>query len=166
MNDIQKTFETLLFGVPCETSDFLVKSLISHLSYVLSELISLIETVVNPILYKRAYETVSKTYGTQTSAYRSMAIVKEYKRNAGQRFKTLDCCYVEKGKVIPCGAQQRRKHAYRPLVRVVPQRGAPTIKELLKKHGPDKMIQLARTKKQYGSEKVRLNWNYLKRIKL
>ena len=138
------------------------------------------ETVVNPILYKRAYETVSKTYGTQTSAYRSMAIVKEYKRKGGKYLKgspkgpdrqvkglrrwlkeqwIVVIPYVEKGKVIPCGAQQRRKHACRPLVRVVPQRGAPTIKELLKKHGPDKMIQLARTKKQYGSEKVRLNWN-------
>jgi len=54
---------------------------------------------------------------------------------------------------------QRRKHACRPLVRVDAKKTPPTIQELLKKHGKDKMLQLARTKKQYGSEKVRLNWN-------
>lgn len=129
--------------------------------------------VLNPRLYKRAYEKVTKTYGTQTSAYRSMAIVKEYKRLGGQykprrdspRFEGLQrwlkerwivvTPYLLENKVIPCGAQQRRKHACRPLVRG----SAPTIQELLKKHGKDKMLQLARTKKQYGSEQVRLNWN-------
>ena len=137
-------------------------------------------SVLNPRLYKRAYETITKTYGTQTSAYRSMAIVKEYKRLGGKYKKAskkpsadeglqrwlkerwiVVTPYLLEGKVIPCGAPvgQRRKHACRPLVRVDAKKTPPTIQELLKKHGKDKMLQLARTKKQYGSEKVRLNWN-------
>lgn len=129
----------------------------------------------NPRLYKRAYDTVTKRYGTQTSAYRSMAIVTEYKRLGGQ-YKPrrgsesndglkrwlkerwiVVTPYLLENKVIPCGAQQRRKHACRPLVRVSAQT-PPTIQEVLNKHGKDKLLQLARTKKRYGSEKVRLNW--------
>ena len=135
-------------------------------------------SVLNPVLYKRAYEKVTKTYGTQTRAYRSMAIVKEYKRLGGQ-YKPRRCSprstdeglqrwlkerwivvtpYLLEGKAIPCGNVFRRKHACRPLVRVDAKKTPPTIQELLKRHGKDKMLQLARTKKQYGSEKVRLNW--------
>lgn len=109
-----------------------------------------------------------------------MAIVTEYKRLGG-KYTTpkkpsaneglkrwlkerwiVVTPYLLEDKVIPCGAQQRRKHACRPLVRVHAKKTPATIQELLKKHGKDKMLQLARTKKQYGSEKVRLNWNKLK----
>lgn len=137
------------------------------------------ENVVNPVLYVRAYKSVVKTYGTQTSAYRSMAIVTKYKRLGGKYRKgarrdkkvtdglqrwlkerwILVIPYVKNGQVIPCGTQERRKHACRPLVRVNAKKTPPTVQELLKKHGKDKMLQLARTKKRYGSEKVRLNWN-------
>ena len=132
------------------------------------------DNVINPVLYKRAYETVTKTYGSQTSAYRSMAIVKEYKRMGGKYKGAVDkgkgvrrwlkeswvmvVPYIERGRVIPCGNVSRRKHACRPLVRVDARKTPPTIDELLRKHGKDKMVRLARTKKRYGSEQVRLNW--------
>jgi hypothetical protein len=108
-----------------------------------------------------------------------MAIVTEYKRLGGQykprrgspRGEANDGLkrwlkerwivvtpYLLENKAIPCGAQQRRKHACRPLVRVS-AKTPPTIQEVLNKHGKDKTLQLARTKKRYGSEKVRLNWN-------
>jgi hypothetical protein len=113
-----------------------------------------------------------------------MAIVTEYKRLGGQykpqrgspryeaskKTKSNDGLkrwlkerwivvtpYLLNGKVIPCGNVFRRKHACRPLVRVSAQT-PPTIREVLNKHGKDKMLQLARTKKRYGSEQVRLNW--------
>ena len=40
--------------------------------------------VLNPLLYRYAYDKVTRIYGTQTSAYRSMAIVKAYKQLGGK----------------------------------------------------------------------------------
>lgn len=42
------------------------------------------DNVTNTTLYKRAYDKVTGIYGQQTSAYRSMAIVTEYKRLGGR----------------------------------------------------------------------------------
>lgn len=133
------------------------------------------ENALNPVLYRRAYDKVTKTYGTQTSAYRSMAIVTEYKRLGGKykgRKKPTEGLsrwlderwivvipYVQRGQVVPCGVKERRRrHACRPLVRVSANTPA-TIKELVKTYGQATVLRLARTKQTYGSEEVRLDWN-------
>lgn len=133
------------------------------------------EGVQNPILYRRAYDTVTRIYGTQTSAYRSMAIVKEYKRLGGKyagRKKSsvvpgvrrwlrekwiMVRPFVQHGKEVPCGNHARRTHACRPLVRVT-KKTPMTIREVLRKHGPQKTLRLARTKRVYGSENARVDW--------
>lgn len=135
------------------------------------------DNVTNTTLYKRAYDKVTGIYGQQTSAYRSMAIVTEYKRLGG-RYKEskkkksvrqpglkrwlheqwiMVRPYALEGKVIPCGTRSRRRHACRPLVRVT-KKTPPTIGEILVKHGKDKTLRLARSKQQKGSESVRINW--------
>ena len=42
------------------------------------------ENVLDPVLYRKAVKKVTQSYGTQTSAYRSMAIVKAYKAMGGK----------------------------------------------------------------------------------
>lgn len=134
--------------------------------------------VKNPLIYKRAYEKVRAIYGDQTSAYRSMAIVTEYKKMGG-RYRTPQAKaqtdkgvtrwlkerwimvkpYVEEGKTIPCGNDKRRKHACRPLVKVDPVKTPIIIDKVLEKHGKRKALQLADTKRSFGSERVRINWD-------
>ena len=76
------------------------------------------DNVTNPILYRKAYNETTKIYGTTSSAYRSMAIVKRYKELGGKyRGKKLQSQgttrwlkeqwiqvvpFVTIGKVIPC----------------------------------------------------------------
>jgi hypothetical protein len=135
------------------------------------------DNVINKVLYKRAYDKVTGIYGQQTSAYRSMAIVTEYKRLGG-RYKAdsrkkstrqpglkrwlreqwiMVRPYVLQGKVVPCGTHSRRRHACRPLVRVT-KKTPPTIDEILAKHGKTGVVRLAKSKKQKGSEQVRIDW--------
>jgi hypothetical protein len=130
------------------------------------------KNVLNPRLYARAFKETNAIYGSQTSAYRSMAIVKRYKALGGKyrsKQKTtggtvrwrkerwiMVLPYVLKGQVIPCGAHDRRKHACRPLKRVTKNTPV-TINELLKEHGKRKIAAFARRKK-VGSEQVHLFW--------
>lgn len=131
--------------------------------------------VLNPILYRRAYDKVSRIYGTQTSAYRSMAIVQAYKQLGGTYAGTKNRNqtgvqrwlrerwimvrpYVLEQKIVPCGNHARRKHACRPLVRVTTKTPM-TVKEVLAKHGKINTIRLALTKHTIGSENTRIDWN-------
>lgn len=141
------------------------------------------DNVCNPVLYKRAYETIDQRYGRQTSAYRSMAIVTEYKRIGGkykekrvvdprqreglQRWLDEEWIivlpYVTTGKRIPCGSMKslRREHACRPLYKVDPSRTPLTIQEVLNLHGKNKVMKLARAKKRaphVKQKKVRVDW--------
>ena len=134
------------------------------------------DNVLNPLIYKRAYEKVRGIYGDQTSAYRSMAIVTEYKKMGG-RYKTTNKNpkegvtrwlkerwimvkpYVEKGKTVPCGNEKRRKHACRPLVKVDPVKTPIIIDKVLEKHGKRKVLRLADTKRTFGSDRVRIDWD-------
>ena len=135
--------------------------------------------VENPVLYKRAYEKVRKVYGDQTSAYRSMAIVTEYKKMGGkytnkrkengadgvtrwlkERWIMVKPYLKEPVReTVPCGARKRREHACRPLVRVDPVKTPITIDEAIRKHGKEKVRALAETKRTHGSERVRIDWN-------
>lgn len=132
------------------------------------------DNVLNPVLYRRAYDKVTQVYGTQTSAYRSMAIVRAYKQLGGKYDGTKKRTqqgvqrwlrerwimvqpYVLKQKSIPCGNHARRKHACRPLVRVT--KNTPmTVKEVLAKHGKVKTGRLALAKYVRGSENTRIDW--------
>lgn len=129
--------------------------------------------VLNPRLYSRAYHEVTQTYGTQTSAYRSMAIVKRYKALGGKYAKSLSkkdgtvrwrkerwttvLPYVLKGQVVPCGATNRRRHACRPLTRVTSKTPI-TLDEVIRKYGRAKVAKFARIKQTRGSERVHLLW--------
>lgn len=134
------------------------------------------DNVLNPVLYKRAYEKVRAMYGDQTSAYRSMAIVTEYKKMGG-KYRSANNAkqngvtrwlrerwimvkpYLTEKKAVPCGTRSRREHACRPLVRVDPVKTPMTIDEAIQKHGKSKVAQLAHSKRKYCSERVRIDWN-------
>lgn len=127
------------------------------------------DNVINPVLYRKAYNEITKKYGT-TSAYRSMAIVKRYKEMGGKyRGKKKQSegttrwlkenwiqviPFVTLGKIVPCGASDRRKHACRPLKRVS-KKTPLTISEAINTHGKSSIIQFAKSKK---TNTVRLNW--------
>lgn len=132
------------------------------------------DNVLNPVLYKRAYEKIRSIYGDQTSAYRSMALVTEYKKMGGayrnkkqkggvnrwlQERWIMVKPYVQNQQIVPCGARERREHACRPLVRVDLNKTPITIDEVVRKHGKRKVLALAETKKKYCSERVRIDWN-------
>jgi len=142
---------------------------------------------LDPHLYQKAIAYVNKIYGEQTSAYRSMAIVKEYKRLGGKysaksksnntniwlKEKWIKVTpFVKENKKIPCGSRKdnptrsdRRQHACRPLIRV--SEATPiTIKEAIDKHGKDKIIELAKYKRKC-TENYRVDWNkgIVKKIK-
>jgi hypothetical protein len=114
-------------------------------------------------------------YGTKTSAYKSMFIVKTYKSMGGTYEGTKPVRdrgttrwlretwiavqpFLDHGIKIPCGvSDRRRKHACRPSKRVSSKTPI-TIQEAIRKHGKPAVAKLA-SKKQKGTEKVRVQWN-------
>lgn len=127
-------------------------------------------TPLDPKLYAQSKRRINRIYGTATSAYRSMAIVRDYKKHGGkyapkQKTSGLSKWLREKwiivsdflqGKPTPCGTKKRRKHACRPSVRVNTTTPI-TIQEAIRKHGRQSVGDLA-LKKTNGSETVRINW--------
>jgi hypothetical protein len=113
-------------------------------------------------LYKKAVTCVNKIFGTTTSAYRSMTIVKKYKELGGKYAKEITTelqgttrwikerwinvtDYIKHDKLTTCGDDNRRKHACRPYIRV--NKKTPiTIDEAIKKHGEAKILNLAKAK--------------------
>ena len=124
----------------------------------------------NKTLYQKAVNEINKSYGTKTSAYRSMAIVKKYKEMGGTysgskstsgtsqwlKEKWVKVNDYINGKSIACGYNDRNKHACRPSVRVNSKTPI-TIQEVLKKHGKAKTLELAKAK-QKDASKTRVNW--------
>lgn len=131
---------------------------------------------VNKSLYQKAVTEINKSYGTKTSAYRSMAIVKKYKELGGTysgkkessgttqwlKEKWVKVEDFINGKSVPCGYDDRNKHACRPSVRVNSKTPI-TIQEVLKLHGKTKTLELARAK-QKDASKTRVNWRAAKII--
>jgi len=129
------------------------------------------DNVKDPVLYKKARKITEDKYGSRTSAYRSMFLVKTYK-DMGGRYKSSKKSkdttkwlkerwiivqdYLNHGKLVECGVYKRDRHACRPLIRI-DDKTPITIKEVIKKHGKDKTRQLAK-KKEYGANKVRIDW--------
>lgn len=117
--------------------------------------------------YMRAKRKADKVYGTKTSAYKSMYIQKEYQRMGGkysQKESNLKNWRDEKwiqvlpflteGKRIACGAGSNKKSC-RP-TKKVDAKTPITIKELIKIHGKEKLIQIAQ--KKVNNMDKRLNW--------
>lgn len=131
------------------------------------------DNVLNPKLYQQAKSTATAKFGEKSSIYRSMYMVKEYKRLGGKYSgskkeaekggvrKWLDeewiqvIPYVQNNKKVVCGSKSEAKKGCRPLKRV--DKTTPiTIKELLKIHPKKKLLDLAKRKKNDMS--LRINW--------
>lgn len=122
-------------------------------------------------LYKKARKKTEKVFGSTTSAYRSMYLVKTYKAMGG-RYKSSKKTknttkwlkerwiivqdYINKGKIVNCGEYKKDRHACRPLIRI-DNKTPITIKEVIKKHGKDKTRKLAKMKES-GASKIRIDW--------
>lgn len=128
--------------------------------------------VLNPKLYKEAKKIADKTY-KKPSAYKSMFIVSTYKKLGGKYSgkktgKGVDrwnreawiqiIPYLQSGKKIACGYGDDGKGC-RPSKRI--DKNTPiTIQEVVKKHGKEKVIEVAKKKKR--NMNLRVNWNTLK----
>jgi hypothetical protein len=123
-------------------------------------------------IYRKAIEIINEQYGTKTSAYRSMAIVKKYKELGGKYKETkkddegvtrwLKEKWIQVGPYlkdcshVPCGLNSRRAHACRPSIRVS-KKTPITIQEVITKHGHSKVLELIGYKKK-NSEEYRVDW--------
>jgi hypothetical protein len=125
-------------------------------------------------IHRKAVEDADRVY-KRHSAYKSMYIVKRYKelggtytapkrntagKTAGKRRSYYEkkgvsrwireewiqvVPYVKEGKVVACGAANKKTKVCRPLIRVT--EGTPiTLPELLEMHGKDKVLKMARKK--------------------
>ena len=123
---------------------------------------------LNKKLYAKAKAKADKVY-KRNSAYKSMYIVKEYKKMGGKyKGKRTNSTtrwmdekwvqitpYVKSGKKIACGAGANKK-ACRPLKKI--NKNTPTtLDKLIKKHGKKKMLELAKLKRK--DMNIRINWN-------
>lgn len=130
------------------------------------------DNVKNPALYKRARKTADETY-KRNSAYKNMFLVKEYKRLGGtykgektdkgvnrwNKEKWIQVTpFLEEGKKIACGFGEGGKGC-RPSKRIDKQTPT-TIQELVKKHGKEPLLKLAKAKKKDMNKRVL--WNNLK----
>ena len=129
---------------------------------------------LNKQKYATAKRYVDKIYGPETSAYKSMALVKKYKSFGGTYSKSKSKSnkngvtrwlrekwiqvtpFIKNEKKIPCGSSKRRKHACRPSVRIS-KKTPVTIHELIKIHGNKKLKNLSDIK-LHNSEKTRIVW--------
>lgn len=132
------------------------------------------DNVINKKLYQKAINTVYPRY-KRPSAYRSMALQKEYMKLGGKykepkkepKMSKLERWRKEKwvsvkdyleGKIINCGDDQIGNNACRPTKRV-DSKTPITIQEVIKKHSKPK-VKIAVDKKIKNMNKT-LNWKTL-----
>lgn len=127
------------------------------------------ENVLNPKIYQKAKDEADAKYKRPTSAYKSMYISKRYQEMGGKykgkkqsdtaRWRKEEWIqvkpYVEKGKKIACGADNKKNKACRPYKKVSKDT-PPTIHEVIDKFGKMKVKELANKKEK--NMDVRLNW--------
>lgn len=128
------------------------------------------DNVLNKDLYEQAKKEADEKFDEKTSAYKSMWMVKRYQELGGKystKKKEDDTGkwrkeewiqvipFVTVNEQIPCGSAIRDKKACRPLKKVDKETPI-TIKEIIKKHGKEKVLELARKKNK--DMKGRLNW--------
>jgi len=125
------------------------------------------ENILNPKLYEQAKEEANKVY-KRHSAYKSMFIQKKYKElggkykgnNKGSLGNWRDekwiqvVPFLESGKKIICGDGKNKKGC-RPTIKIN-EKTPITIKELIKIHGKEKLLELA--KKKQKNMNLRINW--------
>ena len=136
--------------------------------------------VKNPSLYKQAKREADKKFDEKTSAYKSMWIVKRYKELGGEYSTTSKAGatkatkkdtgetsrwlkekwiqvipFITKNQEIVCGSDVRTTKACRPLKKV-DKKTPLTVKEIVKKHGKEKVVELASEKNI--DMKGRLDW--------
>lgn len=129
---------------------------------------SIPENVLNKELYKKAKKIADEKY-KRHSAYKSMFLVKTYKDMGGKysgkketkgvsrwnKEKWVQVLpYLEQNKKIVCGSGSNKKGC-RPTVKV-DDKTPSTIDMLVKKHGKNKMIELAKAKRK--DMNTRINW--------
>jgi hypothetical protein len=130
------------------------------------------DNVINKKLYMKAKKIANEKY-KRHSAYKSMFIVKTYKDLGGKYSSKKDSSgvdrwqkerwlqvipYLESGKKVVCGSGNNKKGC-RPSVRV--DKNTPiTIQEVIKKHGKENVMKIAKKKK--ANMDLRVNWNTLK----
>jgi len=127
------------------------------------------KNVLNKSKYEKAKVKANKSFGTKSSAYKSMYIVKEYKKMGGKykgkkskdgvnRWNKEKWVAVKPylgGKNIKCGATLNKKVACRPSIRKT--KNTPlTIQEVIKLHGKKKIKKLTTAKNKNMSK--RINW--------
>jgi len=135
------------------------------------------ENIKNPSLYKKAKKIADETY-KRAGLFKSAFIQKKYQELGGQykgkkpsKDKGIQRWlkgeewikvepYVKDNKVVKCGTGD--KHACRPLKRVN-EKTPITIKEVIKLHGKDKVLKLAREKQK--DLDIRINWKTGKKYK-
>lgn len=129
---------------------------------------SIPNNVVDKKLYKTIKDEADGRFKAPTSVYRSMWIVKTYKDRGGRyigkkknytgRWLKEEWVqvipYIKRGEKIVCGENEHSK-ACRPLKRVNKQT-PPTMKEVVKMWGEEKVLKLARQKNR--DMDGRLNW--------
>jgi hypothetical protein len=133
-------------------------------------MINIPDNVLNPELYRKAKEEADDKFDEKTSAYKSMWMVKRYQEMGGKykgKKKEDDTGtwreeewiqvipFVTKNEIIPCGSAIRDNKACRPLKKATEDTPY-TIKEIVKMHGKEKVIELA--EKKIKDMKGRLDW--------
>ena len=126
------------------------------------------DNVLNPAIYRRAKKIADDTY-KKNSAYKSMFLVNKYKElggkykgqkkltgvkrwNAEKWIQVLP--FLEKGEKVACGFGSSTKSC-RPSKRI-DENTPMTISELIKKHGKQKLMQLAVRKRK--NMNLRIDW--------
>ena len=116
------------------------------------------DNVINKTLYYKAKAKANKKYGRKTGAYKSMYMVKEYKKKLGgttrwNKEKWIQVIpFVKSGKKIACGSRNKMTKACRPTRKL---KGTPiTLQESVKKLGKKKVLELARKKNKNMKKRV------------
>tara|TARA_R110000765_G_scaffold423796_1_gene533223 strand:+ start:45 stop:464 length:420 start_codon:yes stop_codon:yes gene_type:complete len=125
------------------------------------------DNVINKTLYYKAKAKANKKYGRKTGAYKSMYMVKEYKKMGGgyrgqkklggttrwNKEKWIQVIpFVKSGKKIACGSRNKMTKACRPTRKL---KGTPiTLQESVKKLGKKKVLELARKKNKNMKKRV------------
>lgn len=129
------------------------------------------DNVINKKLYKQVSDEIKKKM-PKSSAYRSGLIVQEYKRRGGKykgdkgdkkggltswfkKEKWINVLEYLKGNIVPCSEDGIDTSACRPLNKG--DRNVLTIKEVIKKHGKEKVKQLAMKKQK--NLNLKINWS-------
>lgn len=139
------------------------------------------EKIKNKNLYLKVKEEVIKNY-PKHSAFRSMLIIKEYKKRGGEINEKKEkksglnlwlkeewinvYAYLKENKIVKCGDERYvDKSACRPLKRITSKTPI-TLPELLKIHSKEKILK-AIEKKNKDPQQTRMNWKTLsvKKIK-